>query len=83
MLTFRQNRVNACGLRAAVLVSTLKTACTTFGVYNAIKIAFKRQNIPNRRELTLFFHQNREKGCILRTVGLVSTLKQTCVVLVH
>ena len=31
-LSFRQNRVNVYDLRAAVLVSTLKTTCTTLGM---------------------------------------------------
>ena len=30
-ISFRQNRVNVYDLRAAVLISTLKTSCTTFG----------------------------------------------------
>ena len=31
-ISFRQNRVNVYDLRDAVLVSTLKTTCTTFGM---------------------------------------------------
>ena len=76
--TFRQNRINGCYLRAAVLVSKLKSLCTTFGVKNAMKIAFKRRNSFNRRERTLSFRQNRVNGCDLRAAVLVSKLKTPC-----
>ena len=66
--------------------------CASFEAKNGVhyvqsvkckKIAFKRQSIPNRREITLFFLQNRVKRCILGTVVLVWMLKQTCVGLAH
>ena len=74
-LRFRQNRVNNCDLRAAVRLSTLKTPCITFCVKNAMKIAFKRRNSSNRREITLRFRQNRVNDCDLRAAVLVSKLK--------
>ena len=76
--TFRQNRVNASDLLAAVLVSKLKTPCTTFGVENAMKIAFKRRNSSNRREITLSFRQNRVNASDLLAAVLVSKLKTPC-----
>ena len=47
-------------------VSSLKTSCTTFGVKNAMKIAFRRRNSYNRTEITLWFRQNRVNGYDLR-----------------
>ena len=76
--TFRQNRVNVCDLRAAVLVSKIKTQCTAFGVLNAMKVAFKRRNITIRSEITFTFRQNRINGCDLRAAVLVSKLKTLC-----
>ena len=64
-----------------MLVSTLKTTCTTFGMQNAKKIALKRRNISNRREITLSFRQNRVNGYDLLAAVLVSTLKTTCTTL--
>ena len=61
-----------------MLVSTLKTTCTTFGMKNAKKIALKRRNISNSREITLSFRQNRVNGYDLLAAGFVSTLKTSC-----
>ena len=80
-LSFRQNRVNVYDLRVAVLVPTLKTTCTTFGMQNVMKIAFKLRNISNRRESALNFRQNRVNVYDLRAAVLVSTLKTTCTTL--
>ena len=44
-----------------------------------MEIAFKRRNISSRTDITHSFRQNREYGRILRTVGLVSTLKTACI----
>ena len=65
--------------RTVGLDSELKTACIVFGVLNAIEIAFKCRNICNKSEITLSFLQNRVNGRILRTVGLVSTMKLACI----
>ena len=81
-ISFRQNRVNAYDLRAVVLVSTLKTTCTTLGMLNAMKIAFKRRNMAIWSESALNFRQNRVNGCILRAAGPISTMKQACIALV-
>ena len=77
-LNFRQNRVNGYDLRAAVQVSSLKTSCTTVVMKNAMKIAFRRRNSSNRREITLNFLQNRVNGYDLRAAVLVSKLKTAC-----
>ena len=77
-LSFRENRVNNCDFRATVLVSKLKTPCTTFGMWDAMIIAFKRQNSSNRREITLSYRQNWENDCDLRATVLVSKLKTPC-----
>ena len=61
-----------------MLVSTIKAACTTFGMQNTKKIALKRRNISNRREITLSFRQNRVNVYDLRAAVLVSTLKTSC-----
>ena len=77
-LNFRQNRVNGYDLLAALPVSTLKTACTTFGVKNAMKITFKRRSCSNRRERTLNFRQNRVNGYDLRAAVPLAALKTAC-----
>ena len=77
--SFRQNRVNGRIFRTDLYVSTMKLACVTFGVYNAMEIAIKWRNTSNKSEITLSFLQNRVNGRILRTVGLVSTLKTACI----
>ena len=76
--TFRQNRLNDCDLRAAVLVSKLKTPCTAFGVLNPKKIAFKRRNITNRSDITFTFRQSRVNDSALLAALPVSTLKTAC-----
>ena len=76
--SFRQNRVNDCDLRAAELALKLKAPCTTFGVQNAIKIAFKRRNSSNKRERTLSFPQNRVKRYDLVAAVPVSTPITAC-----
>ena len=76
---FRQNRVNGRIFRTVGLDSTLKSACISLGVYNAMEIAFNRRNIFNRSEITLSFIQSCVNGLILRTVGLDSTLKTACI----
>jgi hypothetical protein len=43
-----------CDLRLAVIVSTQKLACATFGVQNGVERAFKRRNISIRNEITEF-----------------------------
>ena len=78
MFTFRQSGVNGCDLRAGMLVSKLKTACTTFGVLIAVKIALKCRNSYNRREITLRIRQNRVSGYDLRAAAPVSKLKTVC-----
>ena len=40
-----------------------------------MKVASKRRNSSNRRELTLNFLQNRVNDCDFRAAALVSTLK--------
>ena len=80
-LRFRQNRLNRYDLIAAVPASTLKTACTTFGVYNAMKIAFKSRNSSTRREVTLRLRQNRGNGYDLPSAAPVSRLKLSCTTL--
>ena len=51
--SFLQNRVNGRILRKVGFDSTLKTACIAFDVQNAMKIAFKRRNISNNKEIAL------------------------------
>ena len=80
-LRFRQNRLNRYDLIAAVPASTLKTACTTFGVQNAMKIAFKSRNSSTRREITLRIRQNRGNGYDLPSAAPVSRLKLSCTTL--
>ena len=46
-----------------------------------MEIAIKRRNISSRNDITHSFRQNRVHGRILRTVGLVSTLKTACIAL--
>ena len=46
-----------------------------------MEIAFKRRNISNNSEITISFRQNRAYGRMLRTVGIVSTLKTACIAL--
>ena len=41
------------------LVSTLEGACTAFCTHNAVKIEFKRRNITDGKEVTLYLRQNR------------------------
>ena len=65
-------------MRAAVLVSKRKTARTTIGRQNAIKIALRRRNSTNRREVTLSFRQNRINDCEMLTAVLVSKQKTAC-----
>ena len=53
--SFLQNRVNGRILRTVWIVSTLKLACISFSVWNAMEIAFKRRNISNISEITISF----------------------------
>ena len=54
-LNFFQNWTNDCDLRVSGPVSELENECTTFCTHNAVKIAFKRRNIKNGKEITLNF----------------------------
>ena len=51
--------MNYCYFRVSGHVSTLEIACTTICTHNAVKIAFKRRNILNGREITYSYRQNR------------------------
>ena len=61
----------------SVRVSTLDNVCTTFCNHNAVKIAFKRRNITNEREMTLNFGVSTNDRD-LRVPRLVSTMEKTC-----
>ena len=69
-IQFSSKSTNDCDLRVSGLVSTLEGACTTFCTYNAVKIAFKRRNIKNGREIMLNLRQNRRMIAICVCLGL-------------
>ena len=78
-LSFLQNGVNGRILRTIGIVLTVRTAYVAVGVLCAMEVAFKRRNISKTSEITLRFRQDRVYVRILRTVGLVSSLKTACV----
>ena len=80
--------MNYCYFRVSRLVSTLENACTTFCTLNAVKVAIKRRNILNGREITYSYRQNRRIIAICvclslfrrwRTRALRSACSQRCV----
>jgi hypothetical protein len=61
-------------LRVAGIVLTLKAACTTFGMLNGVKGAFKLRYASIRNEIPVISSRSTNGGD-LRVAGHVSTLK--------
>ena len=56
--SFFSKSANDCDLRVSGIFSMLEEACSTFCTRNAVKIALKRHNITNGKEITLNLRQN-------------------------
>jgi hypothetical protein len=78
MAILRQNMIIARIFRESGFGAALEVACTTFGVYQGVKRAFKRRNSSYVKEVTVDFHKNWMKYRILRESGLVSALEVAC-----
>ena len=63
-------------MRVSGLVPTLQAACTTFCTNNEVKIAFKRRNITNGKEITIYFRQNRRMLAIFEFLGFFDAGKR-------
>jgi hypothetical protein len=74
MVILRQNLMKDRILRESGFGAALEVACTTCGVYQGVKRAFKRRNSSYVKEVTVDFRKNWVKDCILRESGLVWAL---------
>ena len=68
-------------LRVSGLTSTTENTRTTFRTHNAVEGAFKRRNISNGREITIYFRLNQRMIAICGVPGLTSTLENACTAL--
>jgi hypothetical protein len=59
MIILCQNWMKDRIVRQSGLFSVLNVSCTTFGIYNGVKWAFKLRNISKGEEITLIFRQYR------------------------
>ena len=84
--SFRQNRVNGRIFRTDLYVPTMKLACISLGVSNAMEIAFERRNIPNNSEIMLSLSSKCSKwshfahswACFLAKTGGHSIRRVKC-----